>query len=385
MGANIGGAGEAGQVCVTCPRGLAGFLAEEIRGLGLPVLEEGETTVATEGGWDAVMRLNLGVRTGHRVLVRVAEADAVSADDLYRAALGVPWEEHLEPRGYFTVRGEVSTPAIRDSRYALLRVKDAVADRFRQRTGGRPDSGGEDRGAALFVYWQGERAVLYLDTSGVPLSRRGYRVRPVAAPLRESLAAAVAAATGWRGGGPLVIPMCGSGTIAIEAACRAAGLAPGLTRSHFAFLHLRGAPREAWAALCAEARAKAGRLVPGTVLATDLRASAVSASKENAFRAGVGEAIRFATCDFAATPRVDGPAVVVLHPGYGRRLGRERDLERLYRRIGPFLRAYAPGGRGYVLCGNPRLAAAVGLEAARGWTFWNGPIRCRLAEYRLPA
>lgn len=369
---------------MTCPRGLAEILADEIRTLGLPVEGIGESAVETRGGLPEARRLNLWLRTGHRVLLRLGGFPARSPDDLLRGASALPWEDWFDPYGRFTVRGEALTTAVTDSRYALLKLKDAIADRMRERCGRRPDSGSDPRdAAAAFLWWQGERCVIYIDTTGVPLSHRGYRREGLAAPMRESLAAGVVLASGWRGGRPFLNPMCGSGTIAIEAAGIASGRAAGLGRREFAFMRLRGFDAGPWEAERAAAERTARALPPGAIVATDLRPEFVAAARRNATAAGAGAAIRFEACDFADTPRPEGAAVAVLNPEYGERLGEDAELEPVYRRIGAWFRTLPAGSRGCLITGNLRLAKRIGLKAARIRTMFNGPIECRFLEFDI--
>jgi putative N6-adenine-specific DNA methylase len=264
---------------------------------------------------------------------------------------------------------------------------------MRQARGRRPDSGPEDRGAAIFVLWQEEEVAVYLDTTGETLARRGYRKMSGQAPMQETLAAATLLATGWRDGGPLVNPMCGSGTLAIEAALLGLGRAPGLPRRRFAFMHLKDFDASVWEGQRRAAEDAARDRLVHPVVATDLDPAAIRSARINAAEAGVEDLIEWGTCDFARTdvpappvspgPPERGGATVILNPEYGERMGKAEDLGETYARIGDFFKQRCQGYRGYVFTGNPDLAKRIGLRTKRRIPFWNGKIECRLLEYEL--
>jgi len=370
-------------IAVTCARGIGPFLAGEFSSLPFPVLRAGETAVETEGNLEDAMRLNLHLRTAHRVLLGLCAFRAEGPEELYRFVSAFPWEDLLSENGYFSVTSTVRTPAIRDPRFAALRIKDGIADRFYRKRGIRPDSGPDRRRAVFHLQWTGEDAAISLDTSGEPLSRRGYRKLPWKAPMQESLAAATILASRWDRKSPFVNPMCGSGTLAVEAALMALGRPPGLTRENFGFMHVRGYSPRRWRELRAEAKA-GGRLPPGCrILATDRDPDAVAAARENARAAGVEQAIEFNVCPFEETEIPAGGGVIFMNPEYGERMGEVSLLRDVYGKIGDFLKKRGRGRLGYVFTGNPDLAKSVGLRTARRIPFFNGPIECRLLEYEL--
>jgi putative N6-adenine-specific DNA methylase len=379
---------QSGVMLLACSRGISPYLAEEARRLGMTVRDELDSGIETEGTLADAMRLNLHLRTANRVLFQVGAFRALDATHLYRHVRRLAWEAHLPADGYFTVTSFVRNASIRDARFANVRCKDAIADRMRERCGRRPDSGNERRAAVVFLYWNERDCRIYLDTSGESLSRRGYRRFPLEAPMQETLAAAVLMAAGWKGDVPFVNPMCGSGTLAIEAALMAAGRAPGLQRENFGFMHLAGFDRRAWKRLRDEARpsgAPAPAGPPVRLVATDIRPEAIDAARRNARLAGVEAMIDFSACDFADTPVPPSPGVVVLNPEYGERMGAAAELEAVYGRIGDFLKQKCQGCRGYVFTGNLPLSRRIGLHSRRRIVFFNGPIECRLLEFELYA
>jgi 23S rRNA G2445 N2-methylase RlmL len=371
------------KIIITCARGIPLFLREEILSLGFPILSEGGSSVETEGTLEDTMKLNLHIRTGQRVLYLLEEFRAGNPDELHQKISEIAWEDYISEDGYFCVTSAVDTPTIRDSRYANVRCKDAMVDRFAERFGRRPDSGPERNYAVVHLYWQGRGCRIFLDTSGEPLSRRGYRKIPLKAPMQETLAAATVLATGWQGTGNFINPMCGSGTLAIEAAMIGLSRAPGLLRSNFGFMHLKGFNEAFWKMLRKKARSEARTSTQGEVIATDISSSAVQAARQNAATAGVDPVIEFRVCNFSETPVPAGGGVIILNPPYGERLGEMRELGETYQGIGDFFKKRGKGYKGYVFTGNPSLSKRIGLRTRRRIPFFNGDIECRLLEYDL--
>ncbi len=373
------------KILITCPKGISPWLAGEIRALGFPVLVEAEAAVETEGTLADTMPLNLHLRTGHRVLYAVADFQAENPQDLYGGLRDIPWEEILFERGehaYLSITSTADTPSINDTRFVNQKAKDAIVDRMQERCGLRPDSGPDRNRAVVHVFWRESAVSIYLDTSGEPLSRRSYRKIPLSAPMQETLAAAVILATGWNGRSGFVNPMCGSGTLAIEAALFAQGRAPGLLRSNYGLMHLRGFDPAAWRAARAQAH-EAQRETAARIIATDIDPRAVAAARQNARTAGVEERIEFAVCPFQETPVPERGGVVILNPPYGERTGDISTLTGLYREIGDFFKKRCGGYRGYIFTGNTALGKQVGLRTKRRIPFYNGELECRLLEYEL--
>jgi putative N6-adenine-specific DNA methylase len=375
----------ASPILVTCAKGIVPFLTREIRDLGFPVLGELPAGVETQGTLDDTLRLNLCLRTGQRVLLEVGRFRAVDPDALYAAIRALPWETWLDERGYVSVASWVRTETVRDTRFANLKCKDAIVDRIREKTGRRPDSGSSREGAVVFCYWQGASCRLYLDTSGEALAWRGYRKIPLRAPMQETLAAGVVLATGWRGETHFVNPMCGSGTLAIEAALLALNRPPGLLRENFGFMHIRGWNADLWQTLREKAKRNIRKDLPLRIVASDIEPRAVDAARRNAETAGVAQRIEFHVCDFAETPVPPGAGAVILNPEYGERMGTESALEPLYRRIGDFFKKNCQGYTGFVFTGNEALGKKIGLRSNRRLTFFNSGIECRLLRFDLYA
>ena len=400
-------------IIISCAKQLSRWTEVEVREMGYTPIEVTENTVVVRGAMRDVMRLNLFLRTAHRVLVPLLRTACRNIRDLYRAVSSIDWENHLEPDGYFSVSSIVHNLTIRDTRIPSLYTKDAIADRMREKCQRRPDSGGENRGAAVFVYWEKDEAIVYLDTSGEPLSKRGYRRIPGSAPMQETLAAACIMATGWDRKTPFLSPMCGSGTPAIEAVLMAMNRAPGALKGHFAFQSLKGytsiipgesaptvaprqragaTPEQIWKEIVLEAKARERTEGLPRIVATDISPEAVENAHTNAIAAGVAPYIEFKACDFAETPIPTSQprnlatsqlpkGCVFFNPEYGIRLGDPRELAPVYERIGTFLNEKCSGWTGALITGNPELAKLVNLYYKTRVPFYNGPIDCRLFLY----
>jgi len=371
------------RIVITCAKGVSPFLKQEILSSGFPVLSDGKAEVETEGTMEDTLRLNVLTRTGQRVLFLLESFNAKTPDDLYKRISRIPWEDFIPEDSYFSVTSSVHNPTINDSRFANVKCKDAVVDRIKEKRGRRPDTGPERDRVVIHLYWRSNLCQVFVDTSGEPLSRRGYRMIPLKAPMQETLAAAIILATGWMGNGNCVNPMCGSGTLAIEAALIALGRAPGLLRSNYGFMHLKGFDEPLWKALRRKIRAEAKDKLNGRIIATDISQQAIEAAKKNAMTAGVERFIEFGVCDFSETPVPNGGGVVVLNPEYGERMGEIEKLKENYKGIGDFFKKKCNGYTGYVFTGNLDLAKKVGLRTKRRILFYNGPIECRLLEYDL--
>jgi len=373
------------RIFITCPKGLVPFLKQELLALKYPVLSEHIAGVETEGGFIDALVLNLFLRTGHRVLFQLASFPVDNTTDLYKRLSNTRWESFIPEDGYVCVTASVANVNIKDPRYAALKCKDAIVDRIREKRGRRPDAGPERNRSVVHLYWNDGWCIVYLDTSGEPLSRRGYRKIPLRAPMQETLAAAVVLATGWKGGSTYINPMCGSGTLAIEAALIGLNRAPGLLRKNYGFMHIIGFQEAVWQKLREKARKDEKKILAGRIIATDLDPSAIATSRKNAKVAGVEHAIEFSACNFSDTPIPTGKGVVVLNPEYGERMGERTELMATYKSIGDFLKQRCQGYTGFVFTGSPGLAKKVGLKAKQSWQLFNSNIECSLYEYDLYA
>ena len=374
------------RIIVTCSNRLSIYLEQEIKKLGYTPLRIFKTGVELSGTLQDCIRLNLNLRCASQVLFSLKEFRAVNADDVYKVLLDVDWENIIPADGYFSISSNVSNETITNNLFANVKVKDAIADRFREKTGSRPDSGAVLNGAVIHLYWKEEAAEIFLDTSGETLSKHGYRKIPGKAPMLESLAAGVVYATNWNRETPFINPMCGSGTIAIEAALIATNRVPGLYRNNYSFMHLKGYE---YAMYEKELDAIQMQVVENPLLkitASDISEDAINISKINAGMAGVEEIITFEECDFQQTVLPDDAgSIIIFNPEYGDRLGEEKELEETYSLLGDFMKKKCKGYTGYIFTGNLELAKKIGLKPKRRIEFYTSKIDCRLFEYELYA
>ena len=374
------------RIIVTCSNRLSIYLEQEIKKLGYTPLRIFKTGVELSGTLQDCIRLNLHLRCASQVLFSLKEFRAVNADDVYKVLLDVDWENIIPADGYFSISSNVSNETITNNLFANVKVKDAIADRFREKTGSRPDSGAVLNGAVIHLYWKEEAAEIFLDTSGETLSKHGYRKIPGKAPMLESLAAGVVYATNWNRETPFINPMCGSGTIAIEAALIATNRVPGLYRNNYSFMHLKGYE---YAMYEKELDAIQMQVVENPLLkitASDISEDAINISKINAGMAGVEEIITFEECDFQQTVLPDDAgSIIIFNPEYGDRLGEEKELEETYSLLGDFMKKKCKGYTGYIFTGNLELAKKIGLKPKRRIEFYTSKIDCRLLEYELYA
>ena len=373
-----------GPITITCNKRLAPYVEQEVKELGFVPEETFVTGVRLKGTINDCIKLNLNLRCASQVLYSIKQFEAVNADDIYKNLANYPWEKVLPDNGYFSVTSNVLNPTINNNMFANLRVKDAIVDRLREKTGTRPSTGAELTGAVIHLFWKNESAEVFIDTSGDSLARHGYRKIPGRAPMLEALAAATILATRWDRTSPFVNPMCGSGTVAIEAALIATRARPGLFRLNYAFMHLTGYDENVYLQEM-ERLNKELIDVPGLrIIATDYSDIAIANAKKNAIAAGVADLIEFSVCDFEATEVPEsGKGVMFMNPEYGERLGNEPELEGTYARIGDFMKKKCGGYFGYIFTGNLELAKKIGLKAKRRIEFYTSIIDCRLMEYEL--
>lgn len=371
-------------ITITCHKRITPYLKQEVIDAGFEIEDIFVTGVRIHGNVNDCIKLNLNLRCASQVLYSLKKFEATDADAIYRHVADFPWENILPDDGYFSITSNVSNETINNNLFANLRVKDGIVDRLREKTGKRPVTGSELTGAVFNLFWKNEEAEIFIDTSGNSLARHGYRKIPGLAPMLEALASATIYATRWDRVSPFVNPMCGSGTIAIEAALIATNRRPGLFRTNYAFMHIRGYDKDIYTK-------EDGLLeeqiidVPGLrIIASDYSERAVENAKKNAVAAGVAKLIDFSVCDFADTeiPQ-DVRGIFFVNPEYGERLGQVNELEMTYKRIGDCMKQRCGGYYGYVFTGNLELAKKTGLKASRRIEFYTSTIDCRLLEYEL--
>ncbi|MEA5112673.1 MAG: THUMP domain-containing protein [Geobacteraceae bacterium] len=367
----------------TAAKGLEELVAGELAGLGIeePVVERGGVRFA--GDLSACYRANLWLRTAQRILLPLGEFPCDTQQLLYDGVRALPWADYLNPDMTLAVNCNLRDSALKHSGFVALKTKDAIVDSIRDRCGRRPSVDTRDPDLLVNVHLARNRCTISLDTSGASLDKRGYRLDRKEAPLRETLAAAIVELSGWDGTVPLIDPMCGSGTIPIEAALKASCRPPGLTRPGFGFRRWPGFDPVAWQGLLQEAGTLSRDSLTAPIIGSDASASAIRIACRNAARAGVDRLIGFRVEEMSRCAPSGGKGVLVFNPPYGVRLGEEESLKTLYREIGDVMKRRFSGYTAYLLTGNPELAKHVGLKASRRIVLFNGPIECRLLRYEL--
>jgi 23S rRNA G2445 N2-methylase RlmL len=372
------------KIIITCSNRIAPYLQQETEALGFKPNRVFKTGVELEGTIQDCIKLNLNLRCASQVLFSIYQFTANNSDELYKELVAFNWIDILDADGYFSISSNVNNETINNSLFANVKVKDAIVDRFRNKTGERPNSGPELDKTVIHLYWKESLAEIFIDTSGETLSKHGYRKIPGKAPMLESLAAATLLATKWDRRSTFINPMCGSGTVAIEAALLATNRKPGLLRFNYAFMHLLGYTESMYNAEFKKLEEQVVDVPELKIIATDISEDAVNISKVNAGIASVEEFIEFAVCDFEETNIPEGEnGVVYFNPEYGDRLGVEAELEITYKRLGDFLKKKCKGYFGYIFTGNLELGKKIGLKPNRRIEFYTSKIDCRLFEYEL--
>lgn len=374
------------RIIVTCSNRLSVYLQQEIAALGFTPVRVFKTGVELLGDINDCIKLNINLRCASQVLYSLKEFRAYNANDLYNELIKIEWENIIPSQEYFSISSNVTNETITNNLFANVKVKDAIADRFRNKTGERPDSGPELNAVVVHLYWKEDLAEIFIDTSGETLSKHGYRKIPGKAPMLESLAAANLLALKWDRKSVFINPMCGSGTIAIEAALLATNRKPGMYRNNYSFMHLCEYDEQVYENLYKEMESQVITDSNIRIIASDLSEDAVQISKVNAGIAGVEDMISFELCDFASTTVPENTeGVIFFNPEYGDRLGDEIELQETYARMGDFLKQKCKGYWGYIFTGNLELAKKIGLKPKRRIEFYTGKIDCRLFEYELYA
>lgn len=365
-----------------CPRGLEAALADELNALGAKAVEPTHGGVGFKGDWLTCYRVNLESRIATRVLWKITEGRYRGEEDIYRIAYAPTWARWFTLDDTIRVYVTAQRSPLKSLEFVTLRIKDAVCDHFRTVSGKRPSVDTANPDVRVHAFITRDTVSLYLDTSGEPLYKRGFKRAAVEAPLKENLAAGILRLTGWTPEEALIDPMCGSGTFLIEAAQIALDVAPGLGRS-FGFEKLRNFDRAAWAGLrkAAEERRKPPRALK--IYGSDLVSEQIRRTGVNLAAAGVADCVRLMTADIL---EIDPPAesgVMVTNPPYGVRLGEESELAAFYPELGDALKGHWAGWRCYFLSADAELPKGMGLKVSRRTPLFNGALECRLYEYRM--
>ena len=373
----------------TAPKAMEGLLAAELKSLGAADVQEARAGAGFQGDIAAAYRICLWSRIANRVLLPVAQFAAPDPEALYHGVMDVDWREHLDPTGTLAVDFSTVRSQINHSQFGAQKVKDAIVDQLRRETGERPSVDRDRPNLRINVYLHRDQATVYIDLSGDSLHRRGYREQGVEASLKENLAAAILQRAAWpeiaRQGGALVDPMCGSGTLPIEAAMMAADIAPGLERGYWGFIGWRLHDAATWQALMADARKRRekGLARMPSIRGYDYNRRAVAIARDNAERAGLADYIQF---ELAAIERCPAPApgssgLVVVNPPYGERMSEHEALRPVYGALGDCLKNHYQGWRAAVITSDAELGKCIGIRARRIHTLFNGALACMLLQF----
>lgn len=375
----------------TCPKGIEALLYQEILSLDNPIIKQSRSGVFFKGPLQSAYKVCLWSRLANRVLLPLARFEAKTPDELYHMIYEqIKWEEHLSPEEKIAVDFTADHRNTFHSHYAALRVKDAVTDLFRERTGNRPSVDTENPDIRINVHMKKDLAQVSLDLGGESLHRRFYRTEGGVAPLKENLAAALLLRAHWpqlaQKGAPLVDPLCGSGTLLIEGAFMAMDRAPGLLRKFFGFSKWKQHDQVLWQHLLkeAEARFKKGiQTVSRRFFGFDRDPKIIAQARSNAVRAGIGDVISFRVQDIKAltAPETASPGLLITNPPYGERMGKKMNLEDLYETLGDRLKKHYQGWSASVFTASPDLAKKMGIRARKQYHLFNGPIPCKLLNF----
>ncbi|NJL00157.1 MAG: RNA methyltransferase [Spirulinaceae cyanobacterium SM2_1_0] len=371
------------QYFATVARGLEPIAAQEIRDLGGQSVEPGFAGVSFQGDRQLLYRVNLWGRTLFRVLEPLAEFPCRDAAALYRGVQAVDWADYLTPDQTLAVRATGSNRALNHSHFTALQVKNAVVDQQRDRFGKRSSVDAERPDLWLNLHIYGDRATLSRDSSGTSLHRRGYRPAVGPAPLKESLAAALLVLAEWQPEIPLLDPLCGSGTVPLEAALRSLRIAPGMLRAEFAFEYWPDFDAELWQRLQQEAVQQELSDLPAPIWGRDHDAAVLAQAQANAERCGVGDRLSFTIGDLEDLTAPADQGILICNPPYGKRLGEVEALIPFYRRLGDIFKQRFQGWTAYILSGSPELSKQVGLRASRRFEVYNGSLPCRFLKFEL--
>jgi putative N6-adenine-specific DNA methylase len=370
------------NMVATTQQYLEPVLVNELLNIGATDVEKHNRAVSFTGDLGVMYRANLCTRTALKVLVPFVKFKARNERDLYEEIRRIDWETYLDVDGTLAVHTSLSTDYFNHSQFVSQKTKDAIVDRFRDKFGRRPSVDIADPHLSIAVHIVRDEVSISFDSSAESLHRRGYRTEQTLAPINEVTAAGMIMLTGWDGKGAFVDPMCGSGTILIEAALYAKNIAPGLFKKRFGFMHWKNYDRKLWESIVAEARANI-RETDTVFIGSDKTFKAIEIARANATRAGLDEDIRLSNKRFEEVKPPQGVAgLVVMNPPYGERLPIE-EIGPFYKEIGDKLKQDFDGYTAWIISSNVSALKKVGLAASQRLTLFNGPLECKYYKFEL--
>ncbi len=361
--------------------GMEKVVADELRDIGMKEVNILNRAVSFKGDKADLYRANISSRTALKFLVPLAEAEINNERELYEFVRTVRWDRYLDAKDTLAVETGLNTTLFNHSQFISQKIKDAVVDQFREKSGVRPSVDLDNPTLRINAYINGKNVKLSRDSSGDSLHRRGYRVRQGLAPLNEVLAACLVKISGWQPGKPLYDFMCGSGTIAIEAALMALDILPGELRPQFGFMNWKDYDASLFNSML-DHRKRNTKAGSAQIFASDLSPSAVQLAIRHSQNAGVSAAIKFKTCHFEDVEAVQGPGTIIVNPPYGERIVQE-NLNDLYTQIGNKFKKDFEGYEAWVLSGNAEAMKHIGLRPSPKVIVYNGQLECRFNRYLL--
>lgn len=371
------------QYFATVARGLESLAAEELEQIGAQGVEPGFCGVAFRGDRALLYRVNLWARLPFRILWQVGEVACNDVETLYRGVQTLDWGRYLSPDRTLAVTVTGKNQALNHSHFTAVRVKDAIVDWQQSQFGERSTVDRDDPDVRINVHIRRDRATIGLDSSGHSLHRRGYRPAVGAAPLKESLAAALIQLSGWQPEQAFCDPLCGSGTLPLEASLKALKIAPGLFCDRFGFETWPDSDSTLFVQLLEEAEACQQDELPAPIWGSDGDAAVVQRAETNAYHCGVQGRVQFRQLDLAQVEAPADSGVLICNPPYGERLGRDRELGQFYKLLGDVLKQRFKGWTAFILSGNKALAKSIGLKSSQRIPIYNGPLLCQLMKYEL--
>lgn len=368
----------------TCPRGLEALLADELREQGAENLTPTYGGVAFSGEFELCYRVNLHSRLASRVLWRIGGGEYDNEEDIYQGALSLDWPSLFSVDRTIVVKMTAQKSPLKSLEFATLRIKDAVCDRFREACNVRPDVDIREPDIRIHAFLTTTVCTLYLDTSGASLFKRGLRVQAGVAPINENLAAGMIKLSGWRPGVPLFDPMCGSGTILMEAAQIALNIAPGSGR-RFGFENLTRFDGSVWTPIKEAAAAAQLPATPQPIFGRDMFGSSLADARVNLEAAGLDQVIELKQGNVLEVPAPADHGVIVTNPPYGVRIGEQAELLEFYPKLGDWLKRKCAGWNAYILSADMELPKLIRLNATLRTPLFNGALECRLFEYKIVA
>ncbi len=365
-----------------CPRGLEQVLAGELAELGATDIVPTEGGVGFAGSMATAYAANMHSRIASRILWRIGGGRYRSEEDIYRSVNALDWTRYFDPA--LTIRVNVASVGspLKSLEFITLKIKDAACDKFREQTGRRPSVDTAQPDVRIHAFLEPERFTLYLDTSGEPLFKRGARLVAGEAPLRENLAAGILKLCGWTPEQPLLDPMCGSGTILIEAAQIARGIPPGYKRE-FAFQKLNDFEAQTWKGIRAEAAAGIRTAAPAGIFGGDLYGETLKLARANLEAAELADSVSLKQANILEIPAPAASGVLVTNPPYGVRIGEQDELAAFYPKLGDALKQKFAGWRAYLFTADLRVPKLIGLSPSKRTPLFNGPLECRLYEFKI--